>query len=57
MSAGKESKQRVLIIIKFYHQLTKGEIIMKKFFVQLFVIGSMIATFALPVLAAGGGGP
>lgn len=30
---------------------------MKKFMVQLFIIGSMIATFALPVMASGGGGP
>lgn len=30
---------------------------MKKFMVQLFVIGAMIVTFALPVMAAGGGGP
>ena len=30
---------------------------MKKFIVQLIVIGSMIAAYALPVLAAGGGGP
>lgn len=30
---------------------------MKKFMVQLFVIGAMIATYALPVLAHGGGGP
>ena len=52
-----ESKQRMLIIIKSYHQSTKGEIIMKKFIVQLIVIGSMIAAYALPVLAAGGGGP
>jgi hypothetical protein len=52
-----ESKQRMLIIIKFYHQSTKGELIMKKFIVQLIVIGSMIAAYALPVLAGGGGGP
>jgi hypothetical protein len=30
---------------------------MKKFIVQLIVIGSMIAVYALPVLAGGGGGP
>jgi hypothetical protein len=30
---------------------------MKKFAIQLFVIGALIATYALPVLAHGGGGP
>ena len=30
---------------------------MKKLAVQLFIIGVMVATYALPVLAAGGGGP
>lgn len=30
---------------------------MKKLVLQLFVIGSLLATYALPVLAAGGGGP
>jgi len=30
---------------------------MKKLMVQLFVIGVVIATYALPVLAFGGGGP
>ena len=30
---------------------------MKKLAIQLFVIGTIIATYALPVLAKGGGGP
>ena len=30
---------------------------MKKILLQLFVIGSLLATYALPVLAGGGGGP
>lgn len=30
---------------------------MKKLVLQLFVLGALIATYALPVLAAGGGGP
>ena len=30
---------------------------MKKLTVQLFVIGSIIASYALPVLACGGAGP
>ncbi len=30
---------------------------MKRVMVQLFVIGVVIATYALPVLATGGGGP
>ena len=30
---------------------------MKKLMVQVFIIGVMIATYALPVLAGGGGGP
>lgn len=30
---------------------------MKKFAIQLFVIGALIAAYALPVLAHGGGGP
>jgi hypothetical protein len=30
---------------------------MKKIMLQLFVIGALIATYALPVLAYGGGGP
>jgi hypothetical protein len=29
---------------------------MKKLAIQLFVIGTIIATYALPVLACGGGG-
>ena len=30
---------------------------MKKLAVQLFIIGVMVATYALPVLASGGSGP
>jgi hypothetical protein len=30
---------------------------MKKLAIQLFLIGALIATYALPVLAHGGGGP
>jgi hypothetical protein len=30
---------------------------MKKLVLQLFVIGALVATYALPVLAAGGAGP
>jgi len=30
---------------------------MKKLMIQLFVIGVVIATYVLPVLAHGGGGP
>ena len=30
---------------------------MKKILVQLFVTGMIVATYALPVLAFGGGGP
>ncbi len=30
---------------------------MKKIMVQLFVIGVLVASFAAPVLATGGGGP
>jgi len=35
----------------------KREIKMKKMMLQLFVLGALLATYALPVLAAGGGGP
>ena len=35
----------------------KGGEKMKKFAIQLFVIGTIIATYALPVLARGGAGP
>jgi hypothetical protein len=35
----------------------KGEGKMKKLAIQLFVIGIIIATYALPVLARGGAGP
>ncbi len=31
--------------------------VMKKLVLQLFVIGALVATYALPVLACGGGGP
>jgi hypothetical protein len=30
---------------------------MKKMLLQLFVLGSLVAAYALPVLAGGGGGP
>ena len=30
---------------------------MKKLALQLFVLGSLVASYALPVLACGGGGP
>ena len=30
---------------------------MKKLMIQLFIIGVVVATYALPVLASGGGGP
>jgi hypothetical protein len=30
---------------------------MKKLCLQLFVLGALLATYALPVLASGGGGP
>ncbi len=30
---------------------------MKKFIVQLFIIGVLVATYAMPVLASGGSGP
>jgi hypothetical protein len=47
----------VQIITNTNWQLRKQEISMKKLMLQLFVIGSMIAAYALPVLAGGGGGP
>ncbi len=31
--------------------------VMKELVLQLFVIGALVATYALPVLAMGGGGP
>jgi hypothetical protein len=31
--------------------------VMKKLVLQLFVIGTLVATYALPVLACGGAGP
>jgi hypothetical protein len=34
----------------------KKEKKMKKLVIQLFVIGTIVATYALPVLAVGGGG-
>ena len=37
--------------------IKKGEEKMKKLAIQLFVIGTIIATYALPVLARGGAGP
>ena len=37
--------------------IEKGEEKMKKLAIQVFVIGTIIATYALPVLARGGGGP
>ena len=37
-------------------QSTK-EVEMKKLAVQLFIIGVIVATYALPVLASGGSGP
>lgn len=30
---------------------------MKKMLLQLFVLGALVATYVLPVLAGGGGGP
>jgi hypothetical protein len=30
---------------------------MKKLMLQLFVLGTLVAAYALPVLASGGGGP
>jgi hypothetical protein len=36
---------------------SKKEKKMKKLAIQLFVIGTIIAIYALPVLARGGGGP
>jgi hypothetical protein len=36
--------------------IEKGEK-MKKLAIQLFVIGTIIATYALPLLACGGAGP
>ncbi len=30
---------------------------MKKIMLQLFVLGALVASYALPVLACGGGGP
>ena len=36
--------------------IEKGEGKMKKLVIQLFVIGTIIATYALPVLAHGGAG-
>jgi hypothetical protein len=30
---------------------------MKKLMLQLFVLGTLVAAYALPVLAGGGGGP
>jgi len=36
---------------------SKKEKKMKKLAIQLFVIGTIIATYALPVLAYGGAGP
>ena len=35
----------------------KGEEKMKKLAIQVFIIGTIIATYALPVLARGGAGP
>jgi len=35
----------------------KKERVMKRLVLQLFVIGCLIATYVLPVLAEGGGGP
>jgi hypothetical protein len=35
----------------------KGGEKMRKFAIQVFIIGTIIATYALPVLARGGGGP
>jgi len=35
----------------------KGGEKMKKFAIQLFIIGTVIASYALPVLACGGAGP
>ncbi len=37
--------------------IEKGEGKMKKLAIQVFVIGIIIATYALPVLAQGGAGP
>jgi hypothetical protein len=37
--------------------IEKGGGKMKKLAIQLFVIGTIIATYALPVLAHGGAGP
>ena len=39
------------------HPSKKEEKKMKKLAIQLFVIGTIIATYALPVLARGGAGP
>jgi hypothetical protein len=36
---------------------TLKEVEMKKLAVQLFIIGVIVATYALPVLASGGSGP
>jgi hypothetical protein len=39
------------------HQGKKRGKAMKKLAIQLFLVGAFIATYALPVLAHGGGGP
>jgi len=48
------------MLLCFLHQNpppSKKERKMKKLAIQLFIIGTIIATYALPVLAKGGGGP
>jgi Na+/serine symporter len=51
----------VKVFIFVIHQLSinkrQKEERMKKLMIQLFVIGIVIAAYALPVLAFGGGGP
>jgi len=48
--------QHLLIYSHSFNEGKKEEK-MKKLMVQLFIIGVVIATYALPVLACGGGGP
>ena len=48
--------QNILIRSQIFNKGQKEEK-MKKLMVQLFIIGVVIATYALPVLANGGAGP
>jgi hypothetical protein len=52
-----QTKNGALLSTNVDQEVSRRRKNMKKMMLQLFVIGAMIATYALPLLAHGGGGP